>query len=113
VYHVSTRYARTLTEVLTDHNLTSLGDAHVNLDHSLTLSKRNGKPRGEKVRGKMLAQTIRKAGLKEYLSSRMTRHMLGVRAELLIIHASLHDLLTLEETVTMLGKTDEAAEGFG
>lgn len=63
--------------------------------------------------GKVLAQTIRKAGLKEYLSLRMTRRMLGLRAEFLVIHASLHGLLTLEETVTMLRKTDEAAEGFG
>ena len=39
--------------------------------------------------------------------------MLGVRAELLIAHAWLHGLLMLEETVAMLGKAGDAAEGFG
>jgi len=103
---------RNLTEVLTDHKLASLGDAYVNFVYSLALSKRSGKPRGEKVKGEALAQAIKKAGLREYLPSRMTRHILADAAESLMVYAWLNNFVTLEESVTVLTEIDDAAEGF-
>ena len=67
---------------------------------------------GEKVKGETLGQAIRKTGLREHLPSRMTRHMLADAAESPIVCAWLHGFVTLEESVTMLAKTDDATEGF-
>lgn len=103
---------KNLTEVLTDHKLASLGDAYVNFVYSLALSKRSGKPRGEKVKEEALAQAIKKAGLREYLPSRMTRHILADAAESLMVYAWLNNFVTLEESVTVLAEIDDAAEGF-
>jgi hypothetical protein len=71
--------------------MASLGDAYVNFAYSLALSKRSGKPQGQKVKGKVLAQAIKRAGLREYLPSRMTRHMIADAAESLIVYAWLHN----------------------
>jgi len=50
--------------------------------------------------------------LRVYLLSRMARHMLADAAESLIVYAWGHSFITLEESVTILAKTDDAAEGF-
>jgi len=101
-----------VTEVLTNHKLASLGDAYINLVYSLALSNRKGQPSGAKVKGTVLAEAIKKAGLREYLPSRMTRHMLADAAEALIVYAWLHNCITLEESVATLEKTDDPIDGF-
>lgn len=101
-----------ITEVLTNHKLASLGDAYINLVYSLALSNRKGQPSGAKVKGTVLAEAIKKAGLREYLPSRMTRHMLADAAEALIVYAWLHNCITLEESVATLEKTDDPIDGF-
>jgi hypothetical protein len=101
-----------ITEVLTNHKLASLGDAYINLVYSLALSNRKGQPSGAKVKGTVLAEAIKKAGLREYLPSRMTRHMLADAAEALIVYAWLHNCITLEESVATLEKTDDLIDGF-
>lgn len=101
-----------ITEVLTNHKLASLGDAYINFVYSLALSNRKGQPSGAKVKGSVLAEAIKKAGLREYLPSRMTRHMLADAAEALIIYAWLHNCITLEESVATLEKTDDPIDGF-
>jgi hypothetical protein len=101
-----------ITEVLTNHKLASLGDAYINLVYSLALSNRKGQPSGAKVKGTVLADAIKKAGLREYLPSRMTRHMLADAAEALIVYAWLHNCITLEESVATLEKTDDPIDGF-
>jgi hypothetical protein len=73
--------------VLTDHKLASLGDAYVNFVYFLALSNRTGRPTGAKTKGDAPAQAIKKAGLREYLPSRMTRHMLADAAESSIVYA--------------------------
>ena len=103
---------RNLSEVLTDHKLSSLGDAFINFVYSLALSNRKGQPSGAKVKGTVLAEAIKKAGLREYLPSRMTRHMLADAAEALIVYAWLHNCITLEESVATLEKTDDPIDGF-
>ena len=101
-----------ITEVLTNHKLASLGDAYINFVYSLALSNRKGQPSGAKVKGTVLAEAIKKAGLREYLPSRMTRHMLADAAEALIVYAWLHNCITLEESVATLEKTDDPIDGF-
>jgi hypothetical protein len=101
-----------ITEVLTNHKLASLGDAYINFVYSLALSNRKGEPSGTKVKGTVLAEALKKARLREYLPSRMTRHMLADAAESLIVYAWLQNYITLEESVATLEKTDDPIEGF-
>jgi hypothetical protein len=101
-----------LTAVLTDHTLASLGDAFVNLICSLALSNRKGKPLGVKIKGSLLAGGLRRAGLRPYVQSRVTRHMLADAAEALMVYAWLHDCVTLDESVATLEKDEDLAEGL-
>jgi len=101
-----------LTEVLTDHELASLGDAFINLVYSLALSSKKGQPSGAKVKGNVLAEAIKKAGLRKHMPSRITRHMLADAAEALVVYSWLHHYITLEETMETLEKTEDLVEGF-
>lgn len=101
-----------LPDVLTDHKLAALGDAFINLAYSLALSNRRGRPSGARVKGSLLAEGLRRAGLRSYVPSRATRHSLADAAEALIVYAWLHGCVTLEETVTILERSDDLAEGL-
>ena len=103
---------RNLTEVLTDHKLSSLGDAFINFVYSLALSNKKGEPSGAKVRGRVLAEALKKAGLREHLPSRISRHMLADAVEALVVYAWLHHYITLEETMETLEKTEDLVEGL-
>jgi hypothetical protein len=103
---------RTLKEVLTDHELASLGDAFINFTYSLALSNRKGKPAGVKAKGTLLAEAIGRAGLRDYMPSRLTSHDLADATEALIVYAWLHDRITLDETVATLQETDDTVEGL-
>jgi len=104
---------RNLTEVLTDHDLASLGDAYVNFAYSLALSIARRRPVGAKVKGTVLAAAVKKAGLRQYLPSRMTRHSLSDAAESLIVYAWLNSCITLDETIAALANCEDHVEGFG
>lgn len=101
-----------LPDVLADHKLASLGDAFINLAYSLALSNRRGRPSGARVKGSLLAEGLRRAGLRSYVPSRATRHSLADAAEALIVYAWLHGCVTLEETVAILERSDDLAEGL-
>jgi hypothetical protein len=101
-----------LAEVLVDRDLASLGDAYINFVYSLALSNRTGRPLGVKVKGSMLAQALRNAGLRRYLPSRMTKHALADAAEALIVYAWLSRVAPLEETVRIITEAQEPAEGL-
>lgn len=103
---------RSLAEVLGDRDLASLGDAYVNFAYSLALSNRRGKPSGMRVRGSVLAEALRKAGLRDCLGSRMTRHALADAAEALIVYAWLNGCITLDESVAVMGRAEDAVEGL-
>jgi hypothetical protein len=103
---------KSLAEVLTDHELASFGDAYINFVYSLALSKKRGKPCGARVKGSVLAQAFRKAGLRENLGSRIDSHALADAAEALIVYAWLRGFITLDETASTLEKADEPLEGF-
>lgn len=104
------RSCRDLTEVLSDHKLASLGDSYINFVYSLALSNQTGNPSGAKVKGAVLAEALRKAGLREFLPSRMTKHMLADAAEALIVYGWLHNCTTLQESVAMLQKPQDLVE---
>ena len=55
---------------------------------------------------------MRKAGLRKHLPSRIDKHVLSDAAEALAVYAWLHKLLTLEESVETLEKTDTLIEGL-
>ena len=103
---------KNIIEVLADHGLASLGDAYTNLAYSLALSNRKGKPLGAKVKGTVLSEALKKAGLRIYLPSRMTRHRLADATEALVVYAWLHNYVTLEESVTILEKNENPIDGF-
>lgn len=103
---------RNLAEVLTDHKLASLGDAFINLVYSLALSNKKGQASGAKVKGHVLAEAIKKAGLRKHIPSRITRHMLADAAEALVVYGWLHHCITLEEAMETLEKTDDLVEGL-
>jgi hypothetical protein len=101
-----------LTQILTDRKLAQLGDAYINFVYSLALSQKKGKPSGAKVKGTALAEAMRKAGLRKHLPSRIDKHVLSDAAEALVVYAWLHKLLTLEDSVETLKKTDTLNEGL-
>ena len=103
---------KSLQQILADQKLASLGDAYINFVYSLALSQRKGKPSGAKVKGTALAEALRKAGLREHLPSRVDKHVLSDAAEALTVYAWLHNLLTLEESVKILRKTESLVEGL-
>ena len=103
---------KTLTEVLTDHGLASLGDTYVNFVYSLAVSNKKGKPVGRKVKGSFLAEALKNSGLREALPSVMSRHKMADAAEALIVWAWLNSRMTLKESVAVLEKSDNAVEGF-
>jgi hypothetical protein len=109
---VAIRSYRDLTEVLSDRRLASLGDAYINFVYSIALSNQTGKPSGAKVRGTFLAEALRRAGLRDFLSSRVSRHVLADAAEALIIYGWLNDCITLKESVAMLQKSRDLVEGL-
>ncbi len=101
-----------LKQVLTDHSLASLGDSYANFVYSVALSNRKRIPEGTKVKGSILAEALRRAGLRQQLSSRMSRHALADAAEALIVYSWLSDCLPLGECVRLLGKADDPIDGF-
>ncbi|MFQ6074095.1 MAG: ribonuclease III family protein [Candidatus Bathyarchaeia archaeon] len=103
---------KNLEEVLLDKDLAGLGDAYVNLLYSLVVSQKSGHPTGAKVNNKILAEAVRKAGLRELLPHRIDRHVLGNAAEALIAFAWLTDTLTFQDSLKILGENDDNVEAF-
>jgi hypothetical protein len=103
---------RNLNEVLMDQSLASLGDSYINFVYSLALSNRKKEPVGTKVKGSLLAEALRKAGLRECLPSRMSRHALADVAEALMVYAWLSNSLSLDESVAIIGKNLDPVEGL-
>ena len=101
-----------LSQVLVDKQLAALGDAYVNLVYSLALSKRKRRPYGAKVKGTILAEALRKAGLRTLLLSRIDRHIISDAAEAIVVYAWLHNLLTLEDSVQTIAEADTPENGL-
>ena len=101
-----------LSEVLMDQKLASLGDAYVNFLYSLALSKKKGKPFGTKVEGRLLADAFKKAGLRKFLPSRIDRHKKADAAEALIVYAWIRGSMTMEEALKILEQNEDTIEAF-
>ncbi|MEM2281221.1 MAG: ribonuclease III family protein [Candidatus Bathyarchaeia archaeon] len=110
-FHFMKNYTR-LTEVLTDHGLAALGDAFINFAYSLVLSEKKGRPSGTRVKGAVLAEAFRKAGLRDCMPSRVSSHMMADASEALIVYAWLRKYVTLRECVETLLKAENSIEGF-
>lgn len=103
---------KSLLEVLTDRRLAALGDAYVNFVYSLALSRRKARPDGGKVKGVVLAEALRKAGLRKILPTRIDRHVISDAAEALAVYAWLQNLMRLEDCVEVLSKSSSLEEGL-
>ena len=101
-----------LSEVLMDQKLAKLGDAYVYILYSLALSKMNGKPTGIKVKGRLLADAFKKAGLRKFLPSRIDRHKQADAAEALIVYAWIRGSMTMEEGLKILEQSGDKVEAF-
>lgn len=101
-----------LVEILTDHKLAALGDAYINFAYSLALSEKKGQPSGAKVKGNILAEAFRRAGLRQHMPQRVTRHMLADAAEALTVYAWIQNCIGLEECVKILHEAEDPIEGF-
>ena len=101
-----------LEKVLLDHKLAVLGDAYVNFIYSLAISNKSGEPSGKKVKGRILAEALKKSGLRSLLPSRMDRHTLADAAEALIIYAWIKGAFSLRESVKILSEAENGVEGF-
>jgi len=101
-----------LSEVLMDQKLAKLGDAYVNFLYSLALSKKNGEPTGIKVKGRLLADAFKKAGLRKFLPSRIDRHKQADAAEALIVYAWIRGSMTMEEGLEILEQNEDSVEAF-
>lgn len=103
---------KTLKEAMNDHNLATFGDACANLMYSLYLSCQNGKPTGVKADGRMLSEAMKQAGLRDFMSSRVTRHKLADAAEALLAYAWLQSFITLTESVELLARHEDVVDAF-
>ena len=101
-----------LSEVLMDQKLAQLGDAYVNFLYSLAISKKTGEPAGIKVKGRLLADAFKKAGLRKFLPSRVDRHKQADAAEALIVYAWVRSSMTMEEGLEILEQNEDSVEAF-
>ncbi len=104
---------KSLHEILMDHKLAALGDAYVNFIFSLALTRRSGEPKGSKVDSRVLAEALKRAGLRNLLPSRISRHVQADAAEAVIVYAWVQNLISLEESVEILTKrVEDPVEAF-
>ncbi len=113
----NTRYpftptGKTLQEILTNHELATLGDAYTNFIYSLYLSIKTGKPTGAKADSRTLSKALKQAGLRELLPSRTDRHKQADAAEALLIYVWLLGLTTINENLATLTKRENDVEAF-
>ena len=99
--------SETIRRVVRDRQLASLGDAFVNFVYSLALTKINGNPQATKVSDRILAEAFRVAGLREYLGTRLSRKDLANAAESLLVEAYRRQLISIEESVSILSQNPD------
>jgi hypothetical protein len=98
------------SEVLADRKIASLGDSYVNFAYSIAQSLREGEPKGLRLDNRVLAEAIRKAGLRSKLPGRLSRREIGGAAEALLAYATARGLISAWELVE--GLTAESREGL-
>jgi hypothetical protein len=94
------------SEVLKDKEAASLGDAYLNLAYSLAQSLREGKPKGLRLDNRVLAEAVKKAGLRSKLPKRLSRREIGGAAEALLAYAAARGMLSTWELIEELAVGD-------
>jgi hypothetical protein len=102
--------SETVRDVVRDKQLASLGDAFVNFVYSLALTKINRRPQAIKVSDRILSEAFRLAGLREYLGTRLSRKDLANAAESLLIEAYRKQLVSIDESVSILTQNPDGLE---
>jgi len=85
--------------ILTDSKLAKLGDAYVNFVFSLGRSRALQDPQGIKVSDRILAEALRRSGLRPELPRRTTRQDCANAVEALLVYGYLNNFVSLEEAV--------------
>ena len=94
--------------VLADSRLAKLGDAYVNFVFSLGRSRALQEPQGIKVSDRILAEALRRSGLRQELPRRTTRQDCANAVEALLVFAYLNKLVTLEEAVDRIAASPDS-----
>lgn len=103
---------KSMQEILKDHSLATLGDAYTNLIYSIYLSKKAGKPTGAKADSRILSDSLKQAGLRKFMASRVNRHQQADAAEALLVYVWLQGLTTITESVYTMTNCENASEAF-
>ena len=94
--------------VLADSRLAKLGDAYVNFVFSLGRSRALREPQGIKVSDRILAEALRRSGLRQELPRRTTRQDCANAVEALLVYGYLNKLVTLEEAVDRIAASPDS-----
>lgn len=94
--------------VLADSRLAKLGDAYVNFVFSLGRSRALREPQGIKVSDRILAEALRRSGLRQKLPRRTTRQDCANAVEALLVFGYLNKLVTLEEAVDRIAASPDS-----
>ena len=84
----------------------------MNFLYSLAVSQKTGEPTGIKVKGRLLADAFKKAGLRKLLPSRVDRHKQADAAEALIVYAWIQGLMTMEDGLEILEQNEDSVEAL-
>jgi len=103
---------KSLREVLLDKGLAGLGDMYVNFVYSLALSRKFERPIGAKVNNRILAEAVKRSGLRKMLPRRIDRHAQGDAAEALIVFAWLQEAMSFEDCLKVIGEGDDPTDAF-
>jgi len=102
-----------IREILLDRDLAKLGDAYVNLVYSLAESCRLGRGSNLRASSKVLAQALKRAGLRGLLPKRTTTHDQADAVEALIAYAWLTNTLMFDECVSILSRPVDNSDTDG
>ncbi|MHA1130813.1 MAG: ribonuclease III family protein [Candidatus Helarchaeota archaeon] len=91
-----------LKEILINKDLAKLGDTFLNFVYSLAKSGVLSKFDGWKIPDKVLAQALRDAEMRKYITQRASSHDLGDAVEALVVHEWLFQKITIEEITDIL-----------
>jgi len=92
--------------------LAKLGDAFVNFVYSLGRTRAAQEPQGIKVSDRILAEALRKSGLRQELPHRMTRQDCANAVEALLVYGYLNKMLILEEAVEQIASAESPIDAF-
>jgi hypothetical protein len=91
-----------------DSKLARLGDAYVNFIFSLGRSRVLDEPQGIKVSDRMLAEALKRSGLRQELPHRTTRQDCANAVESLLVYGYLNKLISLDEAVERIAAAPES-----